>query len=118
MFILSECLLYLSSLQAVITVYDFSHCVDHLRSSLSGELTKSQTCIIPQDCELSQWTQWMPYNSSCIEKDGRLRQGYMIRTRSIIKISLGTGRPCQSLEMYIALKAADEKPCIRYVDAK
>lgn len=93
----------------------FSHCVNQLRSSPSGNLTESQTCVIPEDCELSPWSQWTPHNSSCIDTDGQLRQGYMVHTRSIINLPLGAGRPCQSLVHYFPLKTQNEKPCVRLV---
>lgn len=93
----------------------FSHCVNQLRSSPAGNLTESQTCVIPEDCELSPWSQWTPHNSSCIDTDGQLRQGYMVHTRSIINLPLGTGRPCQSLVHYFPLKTQNEKLCVRLV---
>lgn len=93
----------------------FSHCGTYLRSIHARDLTESQTCIIPVDCKLSDWSPWTPYNSSCIERDGQRRQGYMVQTRSIIQLPLGTGQPCQHLTLYFPIKGEEERPCVRYL---
>ncbi|XP_053409281.1 thrombospondin type-1 domain-containing protein 7A-like isoform X2 [Mercenaria mercenaria] len=90
----------------------YKHCVEYLRSTVS-QLVSSQTCIIPQDCIVSEWSQWSPHNSSCVREDGSRSQGYMVRSRSVLQIPLGAGKPCPNLIHYFPLKPVDETACIR-----
>ena len=88
----------------------FRNCLDYLSSSRE-ELSDRQTCIIPQDCVVSEWSGWKPLNTSCIRYDGTKEPGYVVQKRSVEKIPLGTGTPCPNLVHYFEVEGSVEKHC-------
>lgn len=55
-----------------------------------------QACVIPKDCETSDWSSWSPCSKTCRAAD--LSPGYRIRTRIMTQIPIGGGRGCPALE--------------------
>ena len=90
----------------------FRSCIDHVKTVYNhDELTDRQTCIIPQDCVVSQWSAWNPINTSCIRSDGTKEVGFMVRKRRVEKIPLSTGAPCPVLVQYSELEDSVKKDC-------
>ncbi|KAL3836955.1 hypothetical protein ACJMK2_022357 [Sinanodonta woodiana] len=89
------------------------YCTDSIRILDTNILTTIQTCIIPQDCIVSQWSVWKPINSSCIDHLSNKRPGYMTKTRSVLQIPMGTGKPCPELVNQIEVQGTAHTPCPR-----
>ncbi|KAI8778137.1 thrombospondin type-1 domain-containing protein 7A, partial [Biomphalaria glabrata] len=71
---------------------------------------KARACVMAQDCILSSWSPMTPHNSSCIGYDGVVQHGFMVRTRQVLQLPLGSGDPCPSeLVDYIRLNKEDLK---------
>ncbi|KAK6181753.1 hypothetical protein SNE40_009543 [Patella caerulea] len=91
----------------------FRHCSDKLVDSV---LHQHQACIIPQDCIVSDWSQLLPLNASCVDEKGII-PGYMIRKRRVLQLPLGDGKECQSnLNEFVKIQGEDPfslKPCFR-----
>ncbi|MEE6489104.1 hypothetical protein FKM82_015489 [Ascaphus truei] len=55
-----------------------------------------QSCIIPKDCEVIQWSAWSLCSKTC--RSGDMVPGFRSRSRDVKHIPLGGGRPCPELE--------------------
>ncbi|MBN3300954.1 THS7B protein, partial [Amia calva] len=55
-----------------------------------------QSCVIPRNCETTEWSSWSPCSKTCRSVD--LSPGYRTRTRSMKQVPLGGGRECPILE--------------------
>uniref|UniRef100_A0A8C9SRK1 Thrombospondin type-1 domain-containing protein 7A n=1 Tax=Scleropages formosus TaxID=113540 RepID=A0A8C9SRK1_SCLFO len=55
-----------------------------------------QSCVMPRDCETSDWSQWSPCSKTCRAAD--LSPGYRTRTRYLKQVPVGGGKECPSLE--------------------
>ncbi|XP_043930899.1 thrombospondin type-1 domain-containing protein 7B [Protopterus annectens] len=73
-----------------------------------------QSCVMPQDCDLSDWTAWSTCSKTC--HSGDLSLGIRSRTRSIKHIAIGGGKECPELEEKEACNLGGEflPPCPRY----
>ncbi|XP_048238540.1 thrombospondin type-1 domain-containing protein 7A-like isoform X1 [Haliotis rufescens] len=95
------------------TITKLKFCTDKVTEPL---LHQHQSCIIPQDCVVSGWSQIEPFNNSCFGENG-INSGYMIRTLSVLQLPLGNGRPCPDrLHDVIKVDVDDVnnlKPCRR-----
>ena len=60
-------------------------------------ISDHQSCIIPQDCEVSAWSEWNLLNSSCRLELGGTKSGLLRRERSITKLPRGMGNLCLPL---------------------
>ncbi|KAK3612198.1 hypothetical protein CHS0354_016588 [Potamilus streckersoni] len=89
------------------------YCTDSISILDTNILTTIQTCIIPQDCIVSEWSAWKPINGSCIDHLGNKRPGYMTRTRSVIQIPMGSGKSCPELENHFEVKGSVDTLCPR-----
>ncbi|XP_041371854.1 thrombospondin type-1 domain-containing protein 7A-like isoform X2 [Gigantopelta aegis] len=93
------------------TVTSFRRCTEKIKEAL---LPQHQACIIPQDCVVSGWSPLAPYNSSCVGEVG-IVPGYMVRSRTVIQVPLGDGKPCPSeLREMVKLQGEnlyDLRPC-------
>ncbi|GFO20406.1 thrombospondin type-1 domain-containing protein 7a [Plakobranchus ocellatus] len=69
-------------------------CSDALPETL---LVKDRACVMPQDCKVSDWSSISHHNTSCMRQDGTINYGYKIRTRQVLQLPLGEGRPCPSV---------------------
>lgn len=57
-----------------------------------------QSCVLPQDCEVSAWDRWEPHSKGCQTADGVIYKSHEIRKRRIEKMPLGDGVKCPDLE--------------------
>lgn len=57
-----------------------------------------QSCVLPQDCEVSAWDEWEPYSKGCQSVDGVIYKPHEIKRRRIEKMPLGDGAKCPNLE--------------------
>ncbi|XP_053568516.1 LOW QUALITY PROTEIN: thrombospondin type-1 domain-containing protein 7B [Bombina bombina] len=55
-----------------------------------------QSCVMPKDCELMEWSPWSLCSKTC--RSGDMVPGYRSRSRAVKHISIGTGRQCPELE--------------------
>ncbi|XP_039883311.1 thrombospondin type-1 domain-containing protein 7B isoform X1 [Simochromis diagramma] len=74
-----------------------------------------QTCVIPKDCQTSDWSSWSPCSKTCRSTD--LSPGYRLRSRIMTQITVGGGKRCPALEEKEACNIiGDLLPnCPRYV---
>ncbi|GAB1603748.1 thrombospondin type-1 domain-containing protein 7A-like, partial [Argonauta hians] len=57
-----------------------------------------QSCILPQDCVVSEWKEWKDYSDGCKTVDGLVYKSHIIRKRKILQMPLGDGAKCPNLE--------------------
>ncbi|CAL8267595.1 unnamed protein product [Lota lota] len=55
-----------------------------------------QSCVMPKDCETSDWSLWSPCSKTCRSAD--LSPGYRVRARSMAQIPIGGGKECPALK--------------------
>lgn len=55
-----------------------------------------QSCIMPRDCETSDWSAWSPCSKTCRASD--MSPGFRVRSRSITQNPIGHGKECPTLE--------------------
>ncbi|XP_064167589.1 thrombospondin type-1 domain-containing protein 7B isoform X1 [Anguilla rostrata] len=74
-----------------------------------------QSCVMPRDCETSEWSAWTPCSKTCQAAD--LSPGYRMRTRGLKQIPIGGGRECPALEEKEACNIVGDllPKCPRYV---
>ncbi|XP_062861779.1 thrombospondin type-1 domain-containing protein 7B, partial [Trichomycterus rosablanca] len=56
----------------------------------------SRSCVMPKDCQTSDWSSWSPCSKTCQSSD--LSPGYRFRSRTIILPAVGEGTECPALE--------------------
>ncbi|XP_024099324.3 thrombospondin type-1 domain-containing protein 7B [Pongo abelii] len=54
-----------------------------------------QSCIMPKDCETSEWSSWSPCSKTC--RSGSLLPGFRSRSRNVKHIAIGGGKECPEL---------------------
>ncbi|XP_021575023.1 thrombospondin type-1 domain-containing protein 7B-like, partial [Carlito syrichta] len=54
-----------------------------------------QSCIMPKDCETSEWSSWSPCSKTC--RSGSLLPGFRSRSRDVKHIAIGGGKECPEL---------------------
>ncbi|XP_036366484.1 thrombospondin type-1 domain-containing protein 7A isoform X2 [Octopus sinensis] len=57
-----------------------------------------QSCVLPQDCIVSEWMGWKAYSDGCQTIDGVIYKSHVIRKRKILQMPLGDGAKCPNLE--------------------
>ncbi|MGH0120071.1 UNVERIFIED_CONTAM: hypothetical protein FKN15_062761 [Acipenser sinensis] len=74
-----------------------------------------ESCILPRDCETSDWSPWSQCSKTCRSMD--LSPGYRTRTRSLKQIPAGGGEDCPALEEKEACNIGGDllPQCPRYV---
>ncbi|XP_040005222.1 thrombospondin type-1 domain-containing protein 7B [Xiphias gladius] len=74
-----------------------------------------QVCVMPKDCQTSDWSSWNPCSKTCRSTD--LSPGYRLRSRIMTQIPVGGGKRCPVLEEKEACNImGDLLPnCPRYV---
>uniref|UniRef100_A0A672YXA7 Thrombospondin, type I, domain containing 7Ba n=1 Tax=Sphaeramia orbicularis TaxID=375764 RepID=A0A672YXA7_9TELE len=55
-----------------------------------------QTCVMPKDCQTSDWSPWSPCSKTCRSTD--LSPGYRVRSRIMTQIPVGGGKRCPPRE--------------------
>lgn len=83
---------------------------------LTESIIYHQPCLIPQDCDVNEWSSWKLINSSCMDINGRTIVGKMRRYRSVLQVPRGSGKPCPPLEETTEVQGTDSRKCPRYVD--
>uniref|UniRef100_A0A3Q3WEJ1 Thrombospondin type-1 domain-containing protein 7A n=1 Tax=Mola mola TaxID=94237 RepID=A0A3Q3WEJ1_MOLML len=61
-----------------------------------------QACVMPKDCEVSEWSEWSICSKECYDPNGS--KGQRIRTRKVSQFQVGGGANCPELE--------EKEPCI------
>ncbi|XP_061738576.1 thrombospondin type-1 domain-containing protein 7A-like [Nerophis ophidion] len=60
-----------------------------------------QACVMPKDCDVSDWSEWSACSRDCYRPDGP--EGEQTRTRKVIQFPIGGGAECPELE--------EKQPC-------
>ncbi|XP_062384557.1 thrombospondin type-1 domain-containing protein 7B-like [Sardina pilchardus] len=55
-----------------------------------------RSCVMPKDCEVSDWTEWSPCSKTCRTVDQS--PGYRTRKRHVKGLLIGEGKECPALE--------------------
>lgn len=55
-----------------------------------------QACVMPKDCQTSDWSSWSPCSKTCRSTD--LSPGYRLRSRIMTQIPVRGGKRCPALE--------------------
>ncbi|KAM7407697.1 hypothetical protein PAMA_003439 [Pampus argenteus] len=55
-----------------------------------------QSCVMPKDCQTSDWSSWSPCSKTCRSTD--LSPGYRLRSCIMTQIPVGGGERCPALE--------------------
>ncbi|XP_019378020.1 PREDICTED: thrombospondin type-1 domain-containing protein 7B [Gavialis gangeticus] len=74
-----------------------------------------QSCVIPKDCEMSDWAAWSTCSKTC--HSGDLSPGFRSRRRRIKHVAVGAGKECPELEEKEACNIQGKKflpPCPRF----
>ncbi|XP_008589330.1 PREDICTED: thrombospondin type-1 domain-containing protein 7B-like, partial [Galeopterus variegatus] len=73
-----------------------------------------QSCIMPKDCETTEWSSWSPCSKTC--HSGSLSPGFRSRSRNVKHIAIGGGKECPELLEKEACIVEGEllQPCPRY----
>ncbi|XP_047457726.1 thrombospondin type-1 domain-containing protein 7B isoform X2 [Mugil cephalus] len=61
-----------------------------------GSPLTSRACVMPKDCETSDWSPWSPCSKTCRSAD--LSPGYRLRSRVMTHVPVGGGKRCPALE--------------------
>ncbi|XP_048455532.1 thrombospondin type-1 domain-containing protein 7B [Rhincodon typus] len=74
-----------------------------------------QSCVMPSDCEFSEWSEWSSCTKTCRSSD--YSPGYRSRIRFIKRVAIGGGKDCPNLEEKETCNIGGERlpPCQRYV---
>ncbi|XP_071072572.1 thrombospondin type-1 domain-containing protein 7B isoform X2 [Dasypus novemcinctus] len=74
----------------------------------------AQSCIMPKDCETTEWSSWNPCSKTC--RSGNLSPGFRSRSRNVKHIAIGGGKECPDLLEKEACIIEGEllQPCPRY----
>uniref|UniRef100_A0A8C8WSX4 Thrombospondin type-1 domain-containing protein 7B n=1 Tax=Panthera leo TaxID=9689 RepID=A0A8C8WSX4_PANLE len=72
-----------------------------------------QSCIMPKDCETTEWSSWSPCSKTC--RSGSLSPGFRSRSRNVKHIAIGGGKECpELLEKEACIVEELLQPCPRY----
>uniref|UniRef100_A0A674ML26 Thrombospondin type-1 domain-containing protein 7A n=1 Tax=Takifugu rubripes TaxID=31033 RepID=A0A674ML26_TAKRU len=80
-----------------------------------GSSLTVQTCVMPKDCQTSDWSLWSPCSKTCRSTD--LSPGYRLRSRMVTQIPIGAGKQCPAQEEKEACNIIGDllPKCPRYV---
>ncbi|XP_053326814.1 thrombospondin type-1 domain-containing protein 7B [Spea bombifrons] len=70
-----------------------------------------QSCIVPKDCEVTEWSAWSRCSKTCRSSD--VAPGYWSRSRDVKRVAIGGGRPCAMLKENEACNVQEDvlPPC-------
>lgn len=85
---------WLSSKQTVHSMFSSPIC--SLCTKDAPPLLTFKSCVMPKDCQTSDWSSWSPCSKTCRSAD--LSPGYRLRSRIMTQIPAGGGRRCPALE--------------------
>ncbi|XP_051729251.1 LOW QUALITY PROTEIN: thrombospondin type-1 domain-containing protein 7A [Ctenopharyngodon idella] len=73
-----------------------------------------QACVIPKDCEVTEWSDWSACSKECYDLNGR--KGQRTRTRQVQQFPVGGGAECTELEESEPCSPQGEgiPPCVVY----
>ncbi|XP_045874178.1 thrombospondin type-1 domain-containing protein 7B [Meles meles] len=72
-----------------------------------------QSCIMPKDCETTEWSSWSPCSKTC--RSGSLSPGFRSRRRNVKHVAVGGGKECpELLEKEACIVEELLQPCPRY----
>ncbi|XP_028003996.2 thrombospondin type-1 domain-containing protein 7B [Eptesicus fuscus] len=73
-----------------------------------------QSCIMPKDCETTEWSSWGPCSKTC--RSGSLSPGFRSRSRNVKHIAIGGGKECPELleKQACIVEGESLQPCPRY----
>ncbi|XP_019630099.1 PREDICTED: thrombospondin type-1 domain-containing protein 7A-like [Branchiostoma belcheri] len=57
-----------------------------------------ESCVMPQDCQVSDWSPWEPCTLTCVSAGDRRTAGVRRRTRRVLGLPSGEGKLCPHLE--------------------
>ncbi|XP_029967914.1 thrombospondin type-1 domain-containing protein 7B isoform X2 [Salarias fasciatus] len=74
-----------------------------------------RACVMPKDCQTSDWSSWSPCSKTCQSAD--LSPGYRLRSRLMTQIPMSGGKRCPGLEEKEACNIIGDllPSCPRYV---
>ncbi|XP_023806239.1 thrombospondin type-1 domain-containing protein 7B isoform X2 [Oryzias latipes] len=74
-----------------------------------------QACVMPEDCQTSDWSPWSPCSKTCRSTD--LSPGFRVRSRIMTQIPHGGGKACPPLQEKEACNIIGDllPTCPRYV---
>uniref|UniRef100_I3JH86 Thrombospondin type 1 domain containing 7A n=1 Tax=Oreochromis niloticus TaxID=8128 RepID=I3JH86_ORENI len=73
-----------------------------------------QSCVLPKDCKLTDWTIWSPCTKTCMNPESP--RGNRTRTRQVLQFPVGEGAECPPLEEFESCEPQGESipPCATY----
>ncbi|KAJ8895330.1 hypothetical protein PR048_000656 [Dryococelus australis] len=68
-------------------------------SSLNTMPSRTQPCVVSQDCVVSKWSPWHLIQEGCVASNGngKVRPEIHERKRQVVKLQQGDGQPCPHL---------------------
>lgn len=74
-----------------------------------------QSCVLPTDCKLTDWTIWSPCTKTCMNPESP--RGNRTRTRQVLQFPVGEGAECPLLEEFESCEPQGESipPCATWV---
>ncbi|XP_010795934.1 thrombospondin type-1 domain-containing protein 7A [Notothenia coriiceps] len=73
-----------------------------------------QSCVLPKDCQLTDWIQWGPCSKTCLDPESPI--GNRTRSRQVVQFPVGEGADCTPLEELESCEPLGESvpPCATY----
>uniref|UniRef100_A0A1A7X5A7 Thrombospondin type-1 domain-containing protein 7A n=2 Tax=Iconisemion striatum TaxID=60296 RepID=A0A1A7X5A7_9TELE len=74
-----------------------------------------QSCVLPKDCQIAEWTQWSSCSKTCVNPESPT--GNRTRRRQVLQFPVGDGAECPPLEESLSCEPQGENlpPCAAYV---
>ena len=74
----------------------WSSCMDGTRATVVP--SDRQSCVMSRDCETEEWSEWSDRGGQVYCDTSGQGDQRETRTRSIVSLAIGAGRPCPHLE--------------------
>ncbi|XP_037532443.1 thrombospondin type-1 domain-containing protein 7A [Nematolebias whitei] len=74
-----------------------------------------QSCILPKDCQVTEWTEWSSCSKTCVDPESL--KGNRTRRRQVLQFPVGEGEECPPLEEMESCEPRGESlpPCTTYM---